>query len=248
MLRSILAIVLSLSAALSAETITVLAAASTKDALAEVAQAFQKETGIEIRISPGASNTLAQQIIHGAPAEVFISASPEWVDAIDKEGLVAEQVALLENQLVIVTNQNSPPVTSPDDLKREDVKRVALAGEKVPAGKYAQQALTFHKVYDFLVTAGRIVRGDDVRATLAYVERGEADAGIVYSTDAKIAPDVTVSYTFDSASHDKIVYPAALLAGANANAAARQFYDHLSSPAAGEIFAKHGFVPLQKDK
>lgn len=247
MLRSFLAFVLLLPGIVSAETVTVLAAASTKDALTEVAQAFQEETGIEIKISPGASNNLAQQIIHGAPADVFISASPEWVAAIDKEGLVAEQVSLLENQLVMITGKNSPPVASPDDLKQENIRHVALAGEKVPAGMYAQQALTFHKVYEFLETAGRIVRGEDVRTTLAYVERGEAEAGIVYATDARIAPNVTVAYTFDAASHDPIVYPAALLADAKGNPAAKRFFDHLSTPAASEIFAKHGFVPAQKD-
>lgn len=243
MIRLILGMVLMWTLTASAETVTVLVAASTKDAITEVAGNFQKETGIEVKISPGASNALAQQIINGAPADVLVSASSEWVDAVAKEGLVAERALLLGNQLVIVVHKDAPAIASPADLTRDDVKHIALAGEKVPAGVYSRQALMFHKIYESLVSFKQIVRGSDVRAALTYVERGEADAAIVYATDALTAINVKIAYTFEPESHDKIVYPAALLAAAKGSAAAKRFYDYLRSPAAAEVFVKHGFVP-----
>jgi len=248
MIRWMIAMLLLATQWAAAEGITVLAAASTKDALQEVASNFQKETGVEVKISPGGSNALAQQIINGAPAHLFVSASQEWMDAVDKEGLLAEQTALLGNQLVIVTPEEKKSITSPADLLHGDVKHVALAGEKVPAGIYAQQALTFHKLYEALLSAGRIVRGTDVRATLAYVERGEADAAIVYATDARIAGNVRVAYTFSPESHEKIVYPAGLLKAAANVPDAGRFYTYLRSPAAAEVFEKHGFTMLDAER
>src|SRR5688572_27908678 len=118
-----------------AESITVLVAASAKDAMTEAADEFRAETGIEVKVSPGASNALAQQIIEGAPADLFVSASTEWMDVLENEKLVAESRPLLGNELVIVVaSQVAPEIESPADLARDDVRHIALAGEKVPAG------------------------------------------------------------------------------------------------------------------
>lgn len=228
------------------QSIIALVAASTEDAVREISAEFQKETGIEVNLSAGGSNALAQQIIHGAPADVFLSASAPWIDEVARQSLVAESQALLGNELVIVQPKDAArPIESPADLLRDDIKFVALAGETVPAGTYAQQALTHHKIYKSLVDSAKIVRGKDVRATLTYVVRGEADAGIVYASDALAAGnDVNIVYHFKPESHEKIIYPLALLSAAKDRAEARRFYEYLASDAAAEIFRRYGFVPL----
>ena len=114
---------------------------------------------------------------------------------------------LLTNQLVIVVPSGNPgDVREPKDLLSDKVKKIALAGEKVPAGMYAEQALTKLDLLPQLTAAQKIVRGQDVRNTLSFVERGEAEAGIVYSTDVRIASGVTTAHEFDASLHDEIVY------------------------------------------
>src|SRR5688500_8182197 len=147
MRNALLAMLLAIVPVAMGESVTALVAASTKDAVAEVAQAFTAETGAEVKLSPGGSNMLAQQIIEGAPADVFLSASIEWREAVDQHGMVADSRPLLENELVIVTGKDAlVEVRSPEDLAH--IEHIALAGEKVPAGIYAEQALRFHKLFD----------------------------------------------------------------------------------------------------
>jgi molybdate transport system substrate-binding protein len=211
----------------------------------EIAAAFQSEGKGEVTISPGPSNALAAQIVAGGEAHVFISANQQWADEVEKAGKAIRQRKLLTNGLVLVVPKGNPAgVKSAADLSSEKVKKVALAGEKVPAGIYAQQALTALKIFDGLEQQKKIVRGHDVRSTLAFVERGEAEAGIVYSTDALVSKQVESVFEFDAKTHDKIVYPAVLLKAAEGNETASAFYDYLGSAAAAEIFRKHGFVLL----
>lgn len=228
------------------ESVMVLAAASTKDALTELGQAFERDTHIKIIISPGPSNLLANQIINGAPADLFVSASREWADRVKAERMTDDVRPLLSNGLVIVVPKGNPAkVTSPKDLTSARVKRIALAGERVPAGTYAQQALEAQKLYQELSTQRKIVRGQDVRATLNYVERGEVEAGIVYSTDAKISDQVETAFTFDPKTYDKIVYPLVLTNHGKQNPAAVRFQAYLISDKAAEVFQKYGFVRLK---
>jgi molybdate transport system substrate-binding protein len=161
--------------------------------------------GIEVVVSSGASNTLATQIIEGAPADLFLSASTEWADSLRSKGLAIEARNLLGNSLVIAVPGGNPAgVKSPGDLAGEAVKKLALAGENVPAGKYAEQALRSAGLGEQLKT--KIVRGQDVRMTLGFVERGEVEAGIVYATDVKLSRAVETAYRFDPGMHDPIVY------------------------------------------
>lgn len=247
MLKWTLFLLFSIASAIAhAQSVTVLVAASTQDAMREIAGKFSADSGIEVRVSPGASNALAQQIIQGAPADVFISASPQWTGELEKQSLVAQTRPLLGNELVVIQPSDATEsILSPSDLLGNGFDHVALAGEKVPAGIYALQALTHHHIYDKLIEAGKIVRGQDVRATLAYVVRGEADAGIVYASDALVGGDkVKITYRFAPDSHEKIIYPASLLNTAKDNAAARRFFDHLSSAEASDLFRRHGFLPF----
>jgi molybdate transport system substrate-binding protein len=228
------------------QSVTLLAAASTQNAVKEIAAKFTKETGIDVKISAAGSNTLATQIINGAPADLFLSADQLWADTLEKKGLVAAMRPLLSNNLVLIVPKGNPAaVTSPSDLLGPKVTHVAIAGEKVPCGIYAKQALSALSDYDPLDKAGKIARGQDVRGTLAYVERGEADAGIVYSTDAAISKDVIAVYTFDPKTFDKVVYPLVLLKNAPTPAAAKQLYDYLGGDEAHAIFDKYKFRFVQ---
>jgi molybdate transport system substrate-binding protein len=225
------------------KSVLVLAATSTRDALEEMAKDFQKETGVEVKVSAGASNALAAQIESGAPADLFLSASAEWAAHVADRGHAAERRDLLGNTLVLVVPKGNPAgVETPADLAAGKAERVALAGENVPAGKYARQALKKAGVLGKLEQGKRVVTGKDVRATLAYVEQGEAEAGIVYATDARISDQVEVVYTFPAGSHDRIVYPLVLLREPANRDGARRFYDYLLAPGRKAAFEKHGFT------
>jgi molybdate transport system substrate-binding protein len=227
-------------------SVTAFVAASTQDAVGELAKGFARDTGIEVKINPGGSNTLANQIINGAEADVYLSANEQWADTLRDKGFAAETRLLLTNSLVIVVpNGNPAGIVRPEDLLAAKVEHVVLAGENVPAGIYAKQALGAAHVYDDLEKQNKIVRGKDVRATLNLVELGEVGAGVVYSTDAAMSRRVETVYTFDEKSHDPIRYPLVLLKHGQQNPAARKWFDYLSSEAATKVFEKYRFRVLK---
>lgn len=231
--------------------VLVLAAASTVDAVEEAAGLFAAREGVEVVVSAGASSGLAGQVLEGAPADVFVSASGEWAEVLRERGRVAEAVDLLGNRLVIVVPSGNPAgVASAEDLLGERVRWVALAGERVPAGVYARQALEHAGVYGGLVASGRIVRGGDVRMALAYVESGEAQAGVVYATDVRAAGGMGVEVVFEVPSgwHERVVYPVVLVGrgegGTEVGGAARAFFAFLQSEEAARVFEARGFEVL----
>jgi molybdate transport system substrate-binding protein len=224
-------------------TVIVSAAASAKDAVEEICRAYEAETGVRVQVNTGASSGLAAQIIAGAPVELFLSASQEWADQIADRQLGVESCTLLTNALVIVVPQGNPAgVRRAEDLASATVKRVALAGESVPAGVYAEQALKSLDLYSRLLDEKRIVRGQDVRVALSYVELGEAEAGIVYASDAKVSDQVETVYTFDAAVHEPIVYPLVLLKASDGKRSARGLYEFMQAESSMKIFEKHGFL------
>ena len=216
----------------------VFAAASLADALREIGRNFEAWTGHRVVLSLGGSNDLARQIRAGAPAEVFVSASAERMDEVERAGLVKNRVELLSNQLVVVVpSESATRVATAEDLTR--VRRLALGDpQAVPAGIYARQWLERRGLWERL--RDRVVPTLDVRAALAAVESGNADAGIVYRTDAAISKRVRVTLEVPAEEAPRIVYPAALLAAAR-GPAARAFYENLRSPAAREVFERLGF-------
>jgi molybdate transport system substrate-binding protein len=139
-------------------------------------------------------------------------------------------------------------VARPADLTEGAVRWLALAGPAVPAGKYARQALQNLGLWDQLQTQHKVVSGEDVRRTLAYVERGEAEAGIVYATDARITDRVQAVYTFDPSTHAAVRYPLVLLKAGAENPAACRFFDYLLSPGSAAVFRKYGFTPLMSEE
>jgi len=229
----------------SGEPIIVSAAASTKEVMEALAQQFQEQSHTEVKINTGPSNGLAAQILAGAPADLFLSASQQWADEIKKGGQAEAMVRLLTSRLVLVVPKGNPAqVHEPKDLLSAKVQKVALAGEKVPAGIYAGQTLEKLGLVKQLEGEGKIVRGQDVRSALSYVDRGEAEAGIVYSTDVAAAPNCEIAYQFDPKLHDEIVYVLVLLKQSGNTPAGRKFYEFLQSPGADAAYSKFGFERL----
>jgi molybdate transport system substrate-binding protein len=225
--------------------VVALIAASTKDAVQELAAKFTADTGVEVRLSAEDSSRLAEQIVNGAPADLFLSANQKWADHVRDKGFATEATVLLGNTLVLVVPRGNPAkVSAPADLVGASVRKLALAGPTVPAGIYGRQALTHLKLLSELEQQKKIVSGENVRVTLSYVERGEAEAGIVYGTDARITDLVEVVYTFETSSHDPVVYPLVLLKDAGQSPGARKFFDYLRGPTAAEVFRRYGFTPL----
>lgn len=245
-----LSAVLAAPATAPAETVTIFAAASTTDAVAEVAEAFAASAGgstaRSIRPVVAASSTLARQIAHGAPADIFLSANVRWMDYLEEEALIERQsrLTLLSNRLVLAAPGDSDlQVTlSPDvDLaaKLGDGRLAIGDPAHVPAGVYAQRALEALGLWQDI--SGKLAQAANVRAALALVERGEALAGIVYETDAAISKRVKVIDVFPAAVTPEISYPLAIVAGRD-SPAVRRVYDFLQSGAAAAIFRRHGFT------
>jgi molybdate transport system substrate-binding protein len=218
----------------------VCAAASLTDVLPPIASAWNPREAVEFRFD--ASSRLARQIESGAPADVFMSADEEWMDDLDRRGLLEPNTRrpLLGNQLVVVVPAASTiEIRSLADLARPEIERLALAGESVPAGRYADAALRWAGVASAI--APRVTRGDSVRTALAWVASGNATAAIVYATDARVEPRVRVALVAPVASHPAIEYPVAVLRGGDTTRA-RSFVAFLSAPRARAMFEAAGFT------
>ena len=228
----------------SAAELTVFAAASLSDALKEIAPAYTKATGDTLRFNFGASGALARQIKEGAPADLIVSADELRVDQLEKAGLLlaGTRRTILANQLVVVVAvENGAPVAALADLARPEVKRIAI-GEPatVPVGTYTKEHL--EKLGLWAQVSGKTVPLDNVRAVLAAVEAGNADAGFVYRTDALISKKVRVAVLVPLAEGPRITYPVAVVAGTKSVEAAKAFAAFLAGPEAQVVFAKFGFL------
>ncbi|MBE3639993.1 molybdate ABC transporter substrate-binding protein [Mangrovicoccus algicola] len=241
-LRLSLAAVL-LAGPAAADTVTVFAAASLKDAMDRIAPAFHEATGHDLAVSLAGSSALARQIEAGAPADVFISANETWMDHLDDAGLIAADTRfdLAGNALVMAGPDGAAPVVLDDTLTAtlgEGKLAMALV-DAVPAGIYGKAALSSLGLWD--AVAPQVAQADNVRAALALVAMGAAPLGIVYATDAAAEPRVDVVATFPADSHDAILYPAAALAG-HEGAAAAAFLDYLQGDEAGAVLTELGFT------
>jgi molybdate transport system substrate-binding protein len=225
--------------------VRIFAAASTREAVEQIAQTFQEQTGVAVETNFGASSTLARQIERGADADLFLSADENWADFLADKGLIDRRYDLLSNRLVvIVPAKKTENIQSLDDLAGPGIKRLALAGSQVPAGAYAREALTHAGIWDRL--QDRVIEGGDVRQALAYVDREEAEAGIVYATDIIGSSKVRVALEVNPRLHAAIRYPLVLIRREQERPASRRFYDFLASPEAGEVFRNAGFGVLPK--
>ncbi|MEQ9111313.1 MAG: molybdate ABC transporter substrate-binding protein [Rhodospirillaceae bacterium] len=231
--------------------IIVLAAASTTTALNDIAEQYQSETGISVRVSISSSGTLARQIMQGAPADIYIAAAQDWIRTLTAAGYIEPDYTriLARNRLVIVSPKTenatrllntSKPV---EVLRRLDGGRLAIGDPAhVPAGRYAQQAL--ENLGLWAAVRDRLARQVNVRAVLAMVERGETPLGIVYATDAALSQKVRLAAIIPPESHTPIIYTAAVISG-RALPPVLDFYNYLSTAAAQSILESHGFAVMR---
>lgn len=245
-LALLLAIGLGLPAAAQGQ-MTIFAAASLRNALDQAAAQYAKETGKPPpRISYDASSALARQIEQGAPADLFISADTDWMDHVAQKGLIrpGTRVDLFTNHLALIAPKDSTVrlvIERGFPLAQAlGPGRLAMAAPAVPAGKYGEASLMALGVWDQV--KDRTARGENVRAALQFVARGEAPLGIVYDTDALAEPSVKIVALFPDSSHPKIVYPGAAL---TANPQATAFLAWLHGPKGAAAFKPFGFVALR---
>jgi molybdate transport system substrate-binding protein len=232
-----------MSSAGHADTI-VFAAASTTEAVNDVAAAFADNHLGTVLPSYGSSSTLAKQIENGAPAAIFLSADEQWMDYLDAKKLLVpgSRIDLLGNALVLIAPKEGSVAKEVSIAPGFPLAQMLGDGRlamgdpaHVPAGLYGKAALDSLGVWDQV--KDKVAAGESVRAALAFVERGETPYGIVYATASAKVRQVGI---FPESSHPRILYPVALVAGHDVPEA-RAFLDFLKGPEAQAIFAKYGF-------
>ena len=226
--------------------LTVFAAISLTDALAEIGTAFTSESGVKVYYNFAASTTLQRQLEKGASADVFISASPRQVVALEANGLLEAESRqnLLTNRLVLVSDDTAGiSVETPTNLAAPEISRIAIGHPSiVPAGAYAKEALTHFGLWETLHP--KLIFGADVRATLAYVTSGNVDIAIVYKTDTTLSRHIKVLYQMPAEAYTPIIYPAVVMKDSPRKQLARRFITYLQSADKCEIFEKYGFTVL----
>lgn len=225
--------------------VTVFAAASLKNALEDVAQQWQQQTGNSLIVSLAGSSALARQIEQGAPADIFISANSDWMDYLETRGLIRANSRhdLLQNSLVLIaTGRSAAQVTIAPGFDLAGMlgnEKLAMAlVDAVPAGIYGKAALQELGIWDQV--AAKVAQTDNVRAALSLVSTGEAPFGIVYATDAGADANVSVAGVFPANSHPAIIYPVAAVSDST-NPLNDTFLQFLTSEPARAAFLRHGF-------
>nr|WP_199331946.1 molybdate ABC transporter substrate-binding protein [Anabaena lutea] len=220
------------------------AAASLKEVLEEIKPLYQQtQPNVNISYNFGSSGALQQQIEQGAPVDIFISAAKKQMDALEQKRylLAGTRKIIAKNRLVLVVPKNVVGVSSFYNLKDEKIKKIAIGEPRsVPAGQYAQQVL--EKLNIWKTVKPKIVYANNVRQVLASVESGNADAGLVYKTDAKISNQVKVVVAADEKYHSPIIYPLAVLKRSKNVDAVKAFAQFLSGNEARVVFQKYGFI------
>lgn len=225
-------------------TLLVSAAASLQDALKEIQPLFQKtQSNIKVNYNFGASGALQQQIEQGAPADIFFSAATKQMNALQDKNLILTDTRrnLLTNSLVLIVPSNSRlNIDNFSQLTVTNVKRIAV-GEfrSVPVGQYSEEL--FQKLGILQQVRPKLVFGNNVRNVLAAVESGNADAGIVYTTDARLSNKVRVVATASKNLHSPIVYPIAVVSNSKNLESAKEYLRFLTDNSARSVFEKYGF-------
>jgi molybdate transport system substrate-binding protein len=232
-----------------AEELMVAAAVSLKEPLEAIAKRFESgHPGVHVQLAFGASSALVAQARAGAPFDVFLSADEQSLDALAEAGVLraGSRRKLTANRLVVIVSPAlKVPLASAADLERPDVRRIALAEKAVPVGHYAREWLARKGLLEKLEP--RMVSLEHARATLAAVDSGNAEVGIVYATDARVARSARVAFTPPDSEQPRIVYGAALLSRGKAPGLAGELMSALYDPAARRDFAQAGFLPPPDD-
>jgi molybdate transport system substrate-binding protein len=227
--------------------ITVSAAVSLTDALTAIGDEYGRRALGGVRFNFAASNVLARQIAAGAPVDVFISADDAQMDVVAAATLIrpGSRAPLLTNQLAVVVPSDRPRTfRSIRDLADPAFRRIAIGDPAaVPAGVYAKRYLEAQGLWQAI--EGRVVPAGSVRAALAAVETGAADAAVVYRTDARLAPRATVAWVVPVADGPRILYPGAIISTSAHPQEAQRFLDFLRGEAGSGIFERFGFTPVR---
>ena len=189
----------------------------------------------------GSSGSLAKQIDQGAPADLYISANPEWMKYLVEKDLIASGTDRIfaYNKLVFVGEKRSAPLALE---KLAELERIAIGSpQSVPAGQYAKQALEHAGVYAALEQERKLVMAKDVRQALLYADRGEVDGAFVYRTDALPARNAEILFTVPDDFYDRVAYPLGLTASGAKNASAKALYEYMKSAEAKVVLKKYGF-------
>ncbi|MER6841464.1 molybdate ABC transporter substrate-binding protein [Streptomyces platensis] len=215
--------------------LTVLAASSLTDVFKKAGAVYEKEhAGTKVNFSFAGSQELAAQVREGAPADAVVTADTKTMDGIKVD--VGKPTVIAKNRLVIVTGEGNPKkIENLKDLSNSKLK-VVLAAPQVPVGRYGQQVLDAQKLH-----VKPVSQEANVRAVLSKVELGEADAGLVYKTDAATAPKKVDAVDIPDAQNAVASYPAATLKASQHTAAAAAFVKWLSTPEAQQILQRAGF-------
>jgi len=221
-------------------TAGLIASANANELFVSAAASFEKQTGTKIVLNLGPSSMLARQIEEGAPADVFISADEAQMDRLHKQIAPETRKDLLTNKLVVVIRSDSSArIDELADLTKAPFARIALADpQAVPAGVYARDVLKKAGLWEKIEP--KIVPAENVRAALAVVEAGNADAAFVYKTDALSSSKVRVALQIPAELAPKIVYPMAILANSAHRVDAGRFLEFLKSDEAVQVFEKLG--------
>ncbi|MEA5495701.1 molybdate ABC transporter substrate-binding protein [Limnoraphis robusta Tam1] len=219
------------------------AAASLTDALNAIQPLYQQENPkVKLTYNFGPSGSLQQQIEQGAPVDVFISAAPKQINELQEKGLLLDETRkdLLKNEMVLIIPKGESTIQRFEDLTADTVTKIAVGEpESVPAGKYAQEVLTSLNIFETIQP--KQVYAKDVRQLLSYVETGNVDAGITFSSNAKFSEKVEIVATAPPESHSPIIYPIAVVKNSKNPEAAKEFLSFLSSNTAKSLFERYGF-------
>lgn len=222
-------------------TLHVLAAASLKDAMEELKQQYESNhQSINLEINYASSGKLQRQIEQGVQADLFLSAGDEQMDVLEKNDYILKRTNLLENRLVLITQNSESTVTDVNDLTESEIKKISIGNpETVPAGEYARQTMLSYDLWKELES--KLVYASDVTQVLSHVRTGNADAGFVYQTDAGSVDDVRTVATISLEHHHSIDYPAGIVKETGNPQETDEFYRWLQGEKAKNIFSSYGF-------
>lgn len=224
--------------------LTVAAAASLTDVTKALADDYAKVAPhIKLTFTYASSGALQTQIEQGAPVDLFLSAAQKQMNALEEKNLINKdtRVNLLENKLVLIVSKDSKAgIASFEDVATDKAGQVAIGDPaSVPAGQYAQKAFESLKLWEQVKAKANL--GTDVRQVLTWVESGNAECGLVYSTDAATSRKITVICEAPEGSVEKIIYPAAVTAESKHTEEAKAFLDYLAGDSAAAVFKEYGF-------
>lgn len=228
---------------LASPQLTVAAAISLKPLLDEVLTSYRSNHQVDIRITYGASGVLSRQIAQGAPVDLMLSGAPEHIDALQKlqKTVPGSRLEIARGTMVLVTPRGKTMISRFEDLTQKQVTRIAIGDPKtVPAGSYAMEILTSLRISPGL--GAKLIRAGHARQALAYVERGDVDAGIVYRSDALSSQQVRIAAEADPSWSRPVIYEAVIIQRSRDRAAAECLLHFLGSPVVKNALPRHGMT------